>query len=120
MAGSDDRGQRERRVDCGNANPNNISFAFFSTGSGFELPMQANAISSQVGLSVGLERTIDRSQSDLMHQFTDETDREFIDLCIELRNPPVPVCLAGHEDICGAGSGRQNVVQELELIFGPA
>jgi hypothetical protein len=107
-------------IDCGNANPNNISFAFFGTGSGRDLQLQANVISGQIGLTVGLERTIDMSQPDLMHQFVDETDREFLDLCIELRDPPVPVCLAEHEAICGAGSGRQNAFQELEAIFGPA
>jgi hypothetical protein len=106
--------------DCGNENPNNISFAFFGTGSESGLQLQANIVSGQVGLSVGLERTIDRSQSDLMHQFVDETDREFVDLCIELRDPPAPLCLAEHEAICGAGSARQNAFQELEAIFGPA
>ena len=106
--------------DCGNANPNNISFAFFGTGDDFTLQLQANVIAGQVGLSVGLERTIDISQSDIMHQTVDDTDREFLDLCIELRDPPVPVCLAEHESICGAGSGRQNAFQELEAIFGPA
>lgn len=103
-------------LDCGNMNPRNNSFAFLSPGD-HSIDVQANVISSGVGLTFGLERLSDDTAGDLMEPYAVDETRDFVDACLDLRTDIMPTCTVRHSMFCS--DGKQNSHAELMDLFGP-
>lgn len=105
-------------LDCQNANPNNIVFAFHSAGQlggGLGANTQATTISQEVAHAYGLEHV--GATSDIMNPYNAGGNPSFTDTCIGIQdNGQGIVCGSQHQQYC-AGS-QQNSYQELIGLFG--
>lgn len=107
-------------LDCQDANPNNIVFAFHSAGQlsqGLGANTQATTISQEVAHAYGLEHV--GSTSDIMNPYSAGGNPSFTDNCIVIQDNGMGIiCGAQHQQFCNAGS--QNSYQELMDMFGSA
>lgn len=102
-------------VDCTNANPNNVVFAFFGTATTLPPTSQANLISSIIGISLGFERITNEAANDVMYQYVQGADASFVDACLDLREAVPVQCPVQHEIHCP--EGQQNSHAELTAFF---
>lgn len=101
-------------LDCNDAQPSNVVFAFHGDGDGFSPAGAAGTISHEAGHSYGLDHVDD--PLDMMNPANSGGDPTFRDLCDPLVEP-MPLCAAVHMNFCPDGMG-QNSHQELLEIFG--
>lgn len=103
-------------LDCRDAMPNNVVFAFHGDADGYTSTAQANTISQEVAHSFGLEHVDD--QRDIMYPVSTGGDPAFLDACVDIVPSPEIVCGTQHEEHCPAG--QQSSHRELLTRFGPA
>ncbi|MFV8749756.1 Ig-like domain-containing protein [Nannocystaceae bacterium ST9] len=105
-------------LDCQNANPNNIVFAFHSAnqlGGGLGANTQATTISQEVAHAYGVEHVT--ATSDIMNPYNAGGNPSFTNNCIAIDDNGMGiVCGAQHQQFCAAG--QQNSYMELMEMFG--
>lgn len=100
-------------LDCFDAAPNNITFAFHGANDGFPAPVQAATIAHEVAHSYGMEHVDD--PTDIMNPTNAGGDPSFKDECIAV--VAGGTCVAQHMPYCPDGMS-QNAHRELLELFG--
>lgn len=101
-------------VDCGDQNPNNISFAFVSANDNLSASMHGACMAHELGHAFGLEHVND--SGDIMNPSINQGTMVFKDQCISITGGSY--CSQQHAQHCNSGS--QNDHQELMGLFGPS
>jgi len=101
-------------VDCGDQNPNNISFAFISANDSLSASMHGACMAHELGHAFGLEHVND--SGDIMNPSINQGTMVFKDQCISITGGSY--CASQHAQHCG--SSQQNDYQELMGVFGPS
>ncbi len=105
-------------LDCHDAMPNNVTFAFHGAQDGFGPAIQATTIGQEVAHSFGLEHVDE--PGDIMNPYNAGGDPAFLDKCIDVVANGAPVlCGMQHAEHCGSQTS-QNAHQELLTLFGPS
>jgi hypothetical protein len=99
--------------DCGNANPNNIVFAFFEPTGRFQASSIGTVIAGNLGHSYGLDQHASDRDDDVMHAGNFLYASSFKDTCITpLHNQQCDHFVCDHP-------GQQNSWRELLETLGP-
>jgi hypothetical protein len=101
-------------MDCGDQNPDNVSFAFVSESDQLSAPMHAATMAHELAHAFGLDHVNDTG--DVMNPWIVETPMVFKDDCVPIAG--TYYCSAEHQQYCP--SAQQNDYQELMGLFGPA
>ncbi len=101
-------------VDCGNFNPNNISFSFVASEQNWSADHVATVNSQEIAHTFGLDH-VNYGPEIMNPTAGGVADPSFLDECHPLTG--TVFCSDQHDDFCDAGG--QNSVQELLSILGP-
>jgi MYXO-CTERM domain-containing protein len=98
-------------LDCGDQNPNNISFCFIGANDNMSAAVHGACLAHELGHAFGLDHVND--SGDIMNPTIYDGSMTFKDQCISTTG-------GGCGSHPGCGGGQQNGYAELMALFGPS
>lgn len=104
-------------VDCGNQNPNDISFTWITANTGHSADTIATTNSQEIAHTLGLGHVND--QGDIMNPYATGGDPSFNDQCTQVTGQLQSQCATINAMFCGGSGTSQNAHQNLLYLLGP-
>lgn len=105
-------------VDCGNQNPNDISFTWITANSGHSADTIATTNSQEIAHTLGLAHVND--QGDIMNPYATGGNPSFKDQCTAVTGQLQSQCAQINAMFCPGGGASQNAHETLLYLLGPS